>query len=89
MGRSIRGEKDYCVIILLGEDLVKAVRALDTRKHLSAQTRTQIDIGLEIAEMARQEEKEAAPLDILRDLVNQCLKRDPDARVRRKGRRRS
>jgi replicative superfamily II helicase len=78
MGRSVRGEKDYCVIILIGEDLVKTVRAPDTRKHLSAQTRTQIDIGLEIAEMARQDEKDAAPLDILRDLVNQCLKRDPD-----------
>ena len=78
MGRSVRGEKDYCVVILIGEDLVKTVRSPDTRKHLSDQTRTQIDIGLEIAEMARQEEKDAPPLEILRGLVNQCLRRDPD-----------
>lgn len=78
MGRSVRGEKDYCVIILVGEELVKTVRAQGARKHLSDQTRTQIDIGLEIAEMARQEEKSASPLEILRDLINQCLKRDPD-----------
>lgn len=78
MGRSVRGEKDYCVIILVGEELVKTVRAKGARKHLSDQTRTQIDIGLEIAEMARQEEKNAPPLEILRGVVNQCLKRDPD-----------
>ncbi len=78
MGRSVRGEKDYCVIILIGEELVKIVRSQDTRKHLSDQTRTQIDIGLEIAEMARQEEKNAPPTEILRGLINQCLKRDPD-----------
>ena len=78
MGRSVRGEKDYCVIILIGEELVKTVRAQETRKHLSDQTRNQIDIGLEIAEMARQDEKNALPLEILRGLINQCLKRDPD-----------
>ncbi len=78
VGRSVRGEKDYCVIILIGEELVKTVRAQATRKYLSDQTRAQIDIGLEIAEMATQEEKKGAPVDTLRGLINQCLKRDPD-----------
>lgn len=78
MGRSVRGEKDYCVVVLIGEELVKAVRARTTRKHLSDQTRTQIDLGLEIADMATQDEKKGAPLDTLRGLINQCLKRDPD-----------
>lgn len=78
MGRSVRGEKDYCVIILIGEELVKTVRSQDTRKHLSDQTRAQVDIGLEIAEMARQEETSAPPIEVLRGVINQCLKRHPD-----------
>jgi replicative superfamily II helicase len=48
LGRSVRGEKDYCVIILCGPDVIRAIKDRATRPHFSAQTRTQIEIGLEI-----------------------------------------
>jgi len=78
-GRSVRGEKDYCAIILTGPELIKTIRSQSSRKHLSNQTRMQIEIGLEIAEMAKDEiDKGVEPWEALRNLVNQCLKRDPD-----------
>ena len=55
MGRSVRGEKDYSVVIIIGSDITRLVRDKDSRKYLSPQMATQIEIGLEIAEMARQE----------------------------------
>ncbi len=78
LGRSVRGEKDYCVILLIGEELVKTVRAAASRRHLSAQTRTQIEMGLEIAQMAQEDDRDTPPLDILRGLINKCLSRDED-----------
>jgi replicative superfamily II helicase len=76
LGRSVRGEKDYCVIILTGTDLIKIIRARESRKYLSNQTNTQIDIGLEIAAMVREEMGSGEPLPALISLVNQCLRRD-------------
>jgi len=77
LGRSVRGEKDYCAIILIGSELVKFVRNQASRKHLSSQTRVQVEIGLEIADMAEQEiKKGGTPLEALHNLVNQCLSRD-------------
>lgn len=78
LGRSARGEKDYCAIILTGADLIRRIRPRDARKHLSSQTRKQIEIGIEIAEMAQEEiEKGALPSAALSNLINQCLRRDP------------
>lgn len=77
LGRSVRGEKDYCVIILTGAELVKFVRSHTSRKHFSAQTQAQIELGLQIAELAEAEiAKGGEPMDSLWTLVNQCLKRD-------------
>ena len=77
LGRSVRGEKDYCAIILIGTELVKFVRNKASRKHLSSQTRVQVEIGLEIAEMAEQEIKNGVnALEGLHNLIQQCLKRD-------------
>src|SRR5437867_9489446 len=77
LGRSVRGEKDYCVIVMIGPELVKMIRSQATREFLSDQTRTQIDIGLEIASMAKGEiGGKEVPMDTLINLINQCLKRD-------------
>jgi replicative superfamily II helicase len=77
LGRSVRGEKDYCAIILIGSDLVKAIRAKASRRYLSNQTNMQIDIGLEIAEMAKEDiDKGLEPIAALVSLINQCLRRD-------------
>jgi replicative superfamily II helicase len=58
MGRSVRGEKDYSVVIIIGSDITRLVRDRESRKYLSSQMSRQIEIGLEIAEMAKQDIEE-------------------------------
>lgn len=77
MGRSVRGEKDYSVIIILGGDITRLVREKRSRKYLSPQMATQIEIGLQIAGMAVEEIKEGKePTTALHGILYQCLGRD-------------
>lgn len=78
IGRSVRGEKDYSVVILTGSDLVDNVRSQRSRTFLSNQTRLQIEIGLEIIEFAREElRKGEEPLELIKGLIRQSIERDP------------
>lgn len=77
LGRSVRGEKDYSIIILIGGDLVKFIKSSGTNKYFSSQTQKQIEIGLEIAEAAREELKEGdEPFKVVKSLLKQSLRRD-------------
>jgi len=77
LGRSVRGEKDYCIVFIIGPDLVKCIRSKSSQKYLSNQTRQQVQIGLEIAQIAKEDMEEGkTPWDILVDLMNNCLRRD-------------
>lgn len=76
LGRSVRGEKDYSVIILVGGDLVKFVKSPMTNKYFSPQTRKQIDLGVQLADFSREESDGKKPGDILVGIINQALMRD-------------
>lgn len=77
MGRSVRGEKDYSAIVVLGDDLTRLLRDRTSRSFLSSQMATQIEIGLEIAGMAKSELKDGkSPVDAFGGLIRQCLERD-------------
>jgi replicative superfamily II helicase len=77
LGRAVRGEKDYCAIVLIGPDLVAQVKAPALRDYLSPQTRTQVEIGLDIAGYAKEDGgADEDPLRLLLGLLNQCLARD-------------
>ncbi len=79
LGRTVRGEKDFCVILILGNDIIKFLRSRETRKYFSEQTRKQIDIGLDISDSAKKEVKSGTePFYSLVELIAQCLKRDED-----------
>src|SRR5258708_12954594 len=55
VGRSVRGEKDYSGVVVTGSDLVRLIREKTTGRFLSPQVSKQIEIGLEVADMARQD----------------------------------
>ncbi len=77
LGRSVRGEKDYCAILLIGPDLVRDVRSAQSRRFFSDQTKTQVEIGLEIGTMALDDVAQGTPpMKVLLTLISQCLKRD-------------
>lgn len=77
LGRSVRGEKDYSIVILIGGDLVKFIKSSSTNKYFSPQTQKQIEIGIEIAEAAKEDLKqEDSPFKVITSLLKQSLKRD-------------
>jgi len=79
MGRSVRGEKDYSVVIAVGADLVRLLRDKESRKYLSPQMSKQIEIGLEISDLAQQEiEGGDTPDEAFTKLVRQSTRRDDD-----------
>ncbi|MFE4430444.1 DEAD/DEAH box helicase [Peribacillus butanolivorans] len=77
LGRAVRGEKDYCALVITGTELIRAIRNKKSRGYFSIQTRTQIEIGLEIAEFAKEEIKDGVkPKTALLKLLGQSLRRD-------------
>jgi len=77
MGRSVRGEKDYSVILGIGPDLTRALRDQHSRSYLSSQMATQIEIGLEVAGYAKEDIATGVDADTaFSGLIRQCLGRD-------------
>lgn len=83
LGRAVRGEKDYCVVLVLGEDLVDFVGNNKNREFLSKQTRTQLDIGFEMGDILEEHKNKQIETDGNRnknantvELINQLIKRD-------------
>lgn len=76
LGRGVRGERDYCVIILIGAELVNIIRNRKTRKYFSSQTQTQIEIGFDTAEYSKEELRSDDKMKVVKGLISQCLKRD-------------
>jgi replicative superfamily II helicase len=77
LGRSVRGEKDYCLILIIGADLVKFIKSSRTNKYFSPQTKKQIEIGMEIAQMASDEvSDDNEPFEVVKSLMKQSLQRD-------------
>lgn len=79
LGRAVRGEKDYCVVLITGPDLVRAVRSREMQSHLSVQTMTQVQIGLDISEEAQADvESAGSSHSAFGALIRQCLERNDD-----------
>ncbi|HET9504242.1 MAG TPA: DEAD/DEAH box helicase [Hymenobacter sp.] len=76
LGRGVRGEKDYCVVIITGTDLINVMRTPRFRKSFSAQTQKQIEIGIEVNIMATQDATTGDPSVLLDNVIKQCLNRD-------------
>jgi replicative superfamily II helicase len=77
IGRGVRGEKDFCAVILVGGDLVRAVQRADVKKFYSSQTRRQIEIGIEIAGMSEDDVRHGVPgIRVVDECVKKLLQRD-------------
>lgn len=77
LGRSVRGEKDYCLILIIGPDLIKFIKSSRTKKYFSPQTQKQIELGMTIAQMASDEVSEKnQPFEVVKSLMKQSILRD-------------
>ena len=77
-GRSVRGEKDYSAIVIIGDDLVPFLKTRKNQNYLSQQMKKQIDIGKKISELAKADidladealNSKKALVELLRQLLN-------------------
>ncbi|ELW9234635.1 DEAD/DEAH box helicase [Proteus mirabilis] len=76
LGRSVRGEKDYSIIVLIGGDLVKFIKNPASNKYFSPQTRKQIEIGIQVASFTTEDSTDETPYHTLANLMKQVLHRD-------------
>jgi replicative superfamily II helicase len=71
MGRGTRGGSDYCVVILVGRDIVGWVSQAANLKLLTAPTQVQLGIGIDVS-------KEISTEKELIGAVDKCLNRSSD-----------
>lgn len=76
LGRSVRSQTDYSVIIILGEDLVRFMKTSRTQKYFSAQTKAQISIGENVTTMIREEAAITDSRKAFVETIKQCINRD-------------
>ncbi len=72
MGRAVRSNEDHCVVVLLGARLAERLHGAGARDAFSPATRAQLDLSEAIAE-----DLHGLALTDLRDIIDQCLGRDP------------
>ncbi len=73
MGRGVRSNDDFCVVLLLGKRLTARLYPAAAREKFSPATRAQLDLSDRVAEMLS-----GRPVEELETVVDQCLDRDPD-----------
>ena len=76
LGRAVRGEKDYCTIIITGADLIGIMRTKDFKKYFSGQTNKQIEIGMSVGKIAIEQRSNDDEELLLSNLINLSTKRD-------------
>ncbi|MDN7136021.1 DEAD/DEAH box helicase [Pseudidiomarina terrestris] len=73
MGRGVRSNEDYCVVLLLGPKLTSRLRAPEGQSMLTPSTRAQLELSRKIARKLG-----ATGLKEIEDVILQCLNRDPN-----------
>jgi len=75
LGRAVRGEKDYCINLIIGAGLVNFIKNPKTQKYFSNQTKKQIEIGLDISKVVKEEQTDFSIKDMYQ-LMAQSINRD-------------
>ena len=73
MGRGVRSNDDYCVVVLCGARLTRRLKSLDGRAMLTGATQAQLDLSTKLAKQIK-----GISLQDLEGVVRRCLDRDED-----------
>lgn len=73
MGRGVRSNDDYCAVLLLGPKLTSRLRSQEGLAMLTPATKAQLDLSRKIAKKLK-----TPGTNEIKDVILQCLKRDPD-----------
>lgn len=71
MGRGVRSNDDYCVVLLAGSKLTRRTKSPDGVKLLTPATQAQLDLSKKIAKQL-----DGVDINGIADVIDQCLKRD-------------
>ncbi len=72
MGRGVRSNDDYCVVILGGADLTRRIKSPEGRNMLTPPTRAQMDVATQLAGQLVN-----AGIPEIRTVIDSALARDP------------
>lgn len=73
MGRGIRGQSDWCAVVVTGSSLSNFLLEKRKRRFLSVEARTQLEVSEELMDVMK---KEVKPGESVIDLIMQFLNRD-------------
>ena len=73
MGRGVRSNSDYCVVLLIGTDLISKLYLQQAIKFFSPGTRVQLELSRELTKQIR---AESPTVESLLEVMSACLKRD-------------
>nr|WP_255668456.1 helicase C-terminal domain-containing protein [Methanocella sp. CWC-04] len=74
MGRAIRGPNDWCILIVIGNDITEFFSEKNKIKYLSNEAQKQIEIGEQLISIIK---AEGGTLLKIQEIVLQSLNRDP------------
>lgn len=72
MGRGVRSNDDYCVVILGGAELTRRIKSQQGRALLTPPTKAQMDVATQLAGQLRN-----AEISEIRAVIDQALAREP------------
>ena len=72
MGRGIRSNEDWCVVLLMGWRLTERLYSGGATELFSPATRAQLELSQSLADQLREH-----PISELVDVISKCLERDP------------
>lgn len=81
MGRAVRSDADYAVVILAGSDLASFTAKPEVRDQMSPDARAQIELAFELPKLVRQGEEANDPAAVIQSMIHQCLSRQPGWRT--------
>ena len=73
MGRGVRSNDDYCVVLLCGAKLTSRIRSRKGTDMLMPATQAQMDLTNRLAKQLAN-----SSIEELHDVISRCLKRDPE-----------
>jgi len=73
MGRGVRSNEDYCVVLLLGPKLTSRLRSPEGQAMLTPATKAQLELSRKIAKKL-----ETPSINEVEGVILQCLNRDPN-----------
>lgn len=75
MGRAVRSNADYAVVILAGPNLASFTAKPEVRQQMSADARAQIELAHTLPSLVRSSAAPARPEDVCDQMIHQCLTR--------------